>query len=121
MVSVAIILHAAPREQHSEDKPDRPLTHHDDDVARGRRELFDGFEAGIHGLNERGDIEGNSIGNFLDPALDDPIHDAHILRKTTARWFKTRRNTHALIDEHIAHKDCDRSRSTYRTGYGGTR
>ncbi len=63
-----------------------------------RIQLNHALHAGIHGLDETGAIKRHAIGNFLDAALDDPIHHADILRKASARRLVSGRNADFLID-----------------------
>ena len=67
-------------------------------IFRLRSHLLDAFEAGVHRLDETGLVEGYSIGNLFDAALDDPVHGAHVLGETASGGFIPGRDADFLVD-----------------------
>lgn len=70
-------------EEHGEEEADGPLAHDDGEIAGAGIGHPDGLDAGVDGFDEAGGVEGNAIGNQLDAAFDDPVHDADVLIDAT--------------------------------------
>jgi hypothetical protein len=85
-------------EEHGEEEADGPLAHDDGEIAGAGVGHPDGLDAGIDGLDEAGGVEGNAIGNQLDAAFDDPVHDADVLGEAAAGGFKAGGNAHLFVD-----------------------
>lgn len=91
-------------QEHCEKQPNRSLTLDKHNVARLRIALLDCFEASIERLDEGRDFKRNAMGNLLDATLDNPIHDADILRKSAAGRFKTGSHAHLFINRALGVK-----------------
>ena len=60
--------------------------------------LMDGFEAGVERLDENCYFKRNAVRNLLDAMLDDPVHDADVLRESSTRGLEARGDADLLID-----------------------
>ncbi len=98
MVSVADNRGAGALQQHGEHQTDGSLTDHHSCFVRLRRALHHGLQTGIHGLDETGAIKRDSVRNLFHAVFDDPIHNAHVLRKTAAGRFKSRGHADLFVD-----------------------
>ena len=97
MVSVATTRAPRAAAQHGEDQADGALSQDQHDVA-GLRIGFDNrFEAGVHRFDEAGPFEGDAVGNLLDAARDNPIHDADVLREAAAGGLESGRDADFLV------------------------
>ena len=89
---------AAQFQKHGEEQADRALALDEHDIVRLRIALLHGFQTSVERLDEGGDFEGHAIGNFLDAALDDPIHDADVLGESAAGGLEAGSDAYLLID-----------------------
>jgi len=85
-------------QKHREQQANRALSDYQYCFTSVRIALNYGFEAGVDGLDKAGAIEGDSVGDFLDAATDDPIHDAYILREAAAGRLVSGCHANFLID-----------------------
>ena len=60
--------------------------------------MLESLEAGIYRLDEAGLIETHAVRDFFYAALDDPVHDADVLRKAAAGRLESRRHADLLVD-----------------------
>ena len=91
-------MRSRPRHHHGEDEADRSLSQNHHNVFRLRIDQLHALETGVHRFDEAGLIEGNALGNFFDAVLDDPVHDADVLRESAACRFISRRDADFLVN-----------------------
>ena len=73
--------------------------------------LHNRLQAGIHRLDQAGAFKGDAIGNLLDAAAYNPIHDAHVLRESAAGGLESGCDAHSLVVR-TARIACARSRNS---------
>src|SRR5437879_3557429 len=78
---------SAKLQKHSEQESDWTLSLHEHHISRLRVALFHSLQARVHGFNECSSLERHTLRNDLHPALDDPVHDPHVLREAAAGGF----------------------------------
>lgn len=90
--------------KHGEQKSDGALPEDDHNIAGLRVELDHSFQASVHRLDETCLVEGDTFGNFFDAAPYDPIHDADVLRETSASRLVTGGDADLLINRALSIK-----------------
>ena len=84
--------------QHREDQANWTLPQNGDHVTWLEVKQFHALQTRVDRLYPTGPIEGHSFGNELHSTFHDPVHHAHILRKTAARRFKPGRDADFLVN-----------------------
>src|SRR5450755_3085049 len=91
-------------QQHGKHQANRSLANHHGGFIGLGRALHYGLQTGVDRFDETGALERNSFRNFFNAVLDDPVHNAHVLREAAAGRFKSRCHTHLLIDRALGIK-----------------
>src|SRR5689334_13805779 len=85
-------------DEHGKDQANGSLSQNRDYLALTQLKQSNPFEASIHRLNPTSLIEGYTLRDPLHAALDNPIHYANVLGKSSTCGFEARGYTYLLVD-----------------------